>query len=87
MITGERDVRTKKFREVFYTLYEYDPPRTDKGELSMDAESMAEVFKRTKNPLMKRLASFRYTLALLDKIETSYIRPYLSLINPVTTRS
>jgi len=86
MITGERDVRTKKFREIFYALYEYDPPRTDKGELSMDAESIAEVFKRTKKPMMKRLASFRYTLALLDKIETSYIRPYLSLINPVTKR-
>jgi len=80
-ICGTKEITKKSFKVLFYNLYEHEPIRTEKGELSLNSEAIRTVYATTQNENLKRLCAYLITVNKLNKLDSAYFDNYVKLVN------
>jgi len=85
-VLGTREITKKNFKLRFYERYDHEPIYTEKGELSLSSSAIQEVYEKTKNPDLKRVAAYVITYRKAEKIRSAYVKAYKKLLNPWSGR-
>ncbi len=85
-LTGLKSTKSRKFKEILESLYEYDFPKTQTGEVALDEESLKEVYQKTGNTTLKEIILYKKTIDMLDQYGNRYIKKILDHIDPVSER-
>lgn len=73
-LTFQRSTKSKGFREVVRTLYEYPCKLTKNQDISLDEETLQEIYEKTSNETLKKIILYKTTYDKLDKLDKVYLR-------------